>query len=94
MMCHFNDPRRFIISIAITLAMFTSAMADEPVGPKLTPTLRNLLQQEMIALRQASQNILDALIMGVDETIAVQAQTVHDSFIMAVPRQHKLDKMG
>lgn len=78
-----NHLRRLMISLAVALVMASSAHADEPVGPKLPLKLRQLLQQEMIAVRQASQDILDALVMGQDDTVASRAQAIHDSFIMA-----------
>ena len=41
------------------------------------------MQEEMIAVLQASREILDALVMGQDNIVASRAQAIHDSFIMA-----------
>jgi mono/diheme cytochrome c family protein len=75
--------RQLIVGLTAALVIGASAHADEPIGPKLPPKLRQLLQQEMIAVRQASLEILDALVMGQDDTVADRAQAIHDSFIMA-----------
>ncbi len=75
--------RRLVTRLTAALVLAFSAQADESVSPKLTPNLRQLLQQEMIAVRQASQEILDALVMGRDDVVASRAQAIHDSFIMA-----------
>lgn len=76
--------RRIMIGLVAPFVVFIfGAHADGPVGPGLPPKLRQLLQQEMSAIRQASQEILDALVMGQDDTVASRAQAIHDSFIMA-----------
>lgn len=62
-----------MISLAAALLLCAVTHADEPVGPQLPPRLRQLLQQEMIAVRQASQDILDALVMGQDDVVAIRA---------------------
>ena len=72
-----------MIGLAAALLVGAVAHGDEPVGPQLPPRLRQLLQQEMIAVRQASQDILDALVMGQDDIVASRAGSIHDSFIMA-----------
>lgn len=54
----------------------------EPVGPKLPDRVRGLLLQEMNAIQQASEEILDALVRGRDEVVAEKAQAMHDSFIL------------
>lgn len=59
-----------------------AAAETQPVGPKLTPKLQSLLTQEMVAILQASQAILDALVRGDDGRVAEQAQAIHDSFIL------------
>lgn len=81
---------RYALPLGRLLTLFSAALifalgvhADEPVAPKLPPKLRQLLQQEMIAIRQASQDILDALVMGQEDIVAGRAQAIHDSFIMA-----------
>ena len=54
----------------------------EPVGPKLPDRVRGLLLQEMNAIQQASEEILEALVRGRDEVVAEKAQAMHDSFIL------------
>lgn len=56
---------------------------DTAVGSNLPPKLRALLIQEMMALLNASQQVVDALVRGQDEVVARQAQGMHDSFILA-----------
>lgn len=58
------------------------AAAQEPVYPKLTPKLQDLLRREMISLEDASQQILSALVAGDDQRVAALAQQIHDSFIL------------
>ncbi|HEX6142263.1 MAG TPA: hypothetical protein VFZ01_06075, partial [Geminicoccaceae bacterium] len=56
--------------------------AAQPVGPELTPKLRDLLRQEMASVLVASQEILGAVVTGDHATIADRAQQIHDSFIL------------
>jgi len=56
---------------------------DSAVGSSLPPKLRALLIQEMLALSEASKQIVDALVRGQDDVVAENAQGMHDSFIMA-----------
>jgi len=58
------------------------AQVAEPIAPKLTPRLQELLQKEMLSINDASQEILAALVAGDDETVAALAQQIHDSFIL------------
>lgn len=58
------------------------AAAQEPVYPKLTPKLQDLLRREMISVEEASQQILSALVAGDDQRVAELAQQIHDSFIL------------
>ncbi|HEX6141788.1 MAG TPA: cytochrome c [Geminicoccaceae bacterium] len=59
-----------------------SGGAAQPVGPELTPKLRDLLRQEMASVLVASQEILGAVVTGDHATIADRAQRIHDSFIL------------
>jgi len=69
--------------LAVVLGVAAGAVsAAEPVGPRLPEKLRGLLQQEMMAIRDASHEILDALVMGQDGVVAARAQDIHESFIM------------
>lgn len=79
---------RFMVTACLAvLAASTSSAQPEPnteaVGPSLPPTLRALLIEEMLAVLDASGNILDALVRGQDARVAENAQAIHDSFIMA-----------
>ncbi len=75
--------RRSAVVIGIVLFLTAaSGTADEPVGPRLTPDLRDLLRQEMAEVLGASQDILGALVTGDHATVAERAQKIHDSFIL------------
>ena len=60
----------------------TSGAADRTVGAQMSPRLRGMLIQEMMALLDASKQILEALIRGQDDVVARNAQSIHDSFIL------------
>lgn len=67
---------------AATLLIGVTALAQEPVGPKLPGELRALLLREMNAIQNASLEIQGALIRGEDARVAELAQGIHDSFIL------------
>ncbi|MEZ5566487.1 MAG: cytochrome c [Gammaproteobacteria bacterium] len=73
--------RAFLLMAGLLLGAAV-AQSAEPVSPKLTPKLRDLLRQEMVSVNQASQQILAALVTGDDDHVATLAQQIHDSFIM------------
>ncbi len=52
-----------VLAVAASLTMSAAAGADEaePVYPKLTPKLQDLLRREMVSVNEASQQILTAL---------------------------------
>lgn len=56
--------------------------AENAVGSHMPERVRGLLTREMMALQAAMNAILDALIRGNDDVVAVQAQAVQDSFIL------------
>ncbi|MCL4685672.1 cytochrome c [Myxococcota bacterium] len=66
----------------ITIVGAPVAGGEEPLAPKLTPKLQDLLRQEMLSVQQASQDILLALVSGDDARVAERAQKIHDSFIL------------
>lgn len=72
------------LAILVGLAHGLPAAGQEarPVSPDLTPKLRDLLRQEMLAIEQASKDVLSALIAGDDARVAELAQKIHDSFIL------------
>lgn len=76
----------FVFLVGAVLGEFALAQvagpAAEPVSPKLTTRLQELLRQEMLSINKASQEILAALVAGDDEHVATLAQQIHDSFIL------------
>lgn len=52
------------------------------VGPKLTPKLRGLLVEEMKSVKQATGQILDALVVGDHALVADMGNRIHESFIL------------
>ena len=66
----------------MSVAFPAPAQNVEPIGPKLTPKLQDLLQREMISILDASHRILDGLIMGDYAAVAEQARAIERSFIM------------
>lgn len=60
-----------------------AAPQTQPVGPKLTEKLRDMLRREMNAVLSAGLQIQDALVRGEDARVAELAQSIHDSFILA-----------
>src|SRR3954463_15542882 len=76
---------RYVVLAAITAAVLGMAAASpgaEPVGPRLTPKLRDTLRGEMQHVLGASQDILAALVAGDHATVVEQAQNIHGSFIL------------
>lgn len=74
-------------SLAIMLILTGSgrsvlAEAAEPIWPKLTPKLQELLQKEMLSVNEAAQEMLAALVAGDNAQVASLAQQIHDSFIL------------
>lgn len=66
-----------VLSLSVTVS------AREDIGSQLPPDVRVLLIQEMIAVLEATQTIVDAMVRGDDQVVAQQAQHIHDSFILA-----------
>lgn len=73
-----------LFSFVALLMLGSAARSQElqPVGPKLTPKLLDLLRQEMQAVLQASHEIVQAAAFGEHSTVAEKARQVHDSFIL------------
>ncbi|HMM47329.1 MAG TPA: hypothetical protein PKC12_05050 [Thiobacillaceae bacterium] len=71
------------------------AAEPQPIGPKLTPRLKQMLTEEMLSVKQSVKVILDGLIVGDHSIVATQAQQIHDSFILArsLTEQDKKDLM-
>lgn len=85
-------PRRFkvrartganlALAALLLVSGVTSIPAAEPVDPKLTPRLRELLIKEMRFLLDASQDLVTAVVSGHHGEVARLAGTIHDSFIL------------
>lgn len=67
---------------ALAAGSGVAAQQFEPVFPKLTSKLQDLLRREMISIDGASRDILSALVAGRDDQVADLAQQIHDSFIL------------
>lgn len=86
------------VAAAVFLAGITQpavAAEPQPIGPKLTPRLKQMLSEEMLSVKQSAKMILDGLIVGDHSMVATQAQQIHDSFILArsLTEQDKKDLM-
>lgn len=73
---------KFVGALLLGLALSTSSLAAEPVTPKLTDKLSQLLQKEMRAVQGGMTSIHSAIVMGQHESVAENAQQIHDSFIL------------
>jgi hypothetical protein len=71
-----------LIVMLVGILHATDARGAEPVAPKLTPKLQKLFAEEMVAILQASQQIVAALVAGDHALVAKNAQAIHDSFIL------------
>lgn len=88
--------KSIVFGMALLLANLGPVLGAEPVGPKLTPKLRDLLRQEMASVLVATQDIVGALVMGDHATVAERAQQIHDSFILqqSLTEQDRQDLMA
>lgn len=80
--------------VAVGLSLNT--LAADPVTPKLTDRLSQLLQQEMRSIQSAMASIHISMVTGEHERVETKAQQIHDSFIMkqALTEQDKKDLMS
>ena len=77
-------PFRWLAVAAILASpLIGAAQSNEPFTSRLPPEVRALLIQEMQAILQSSQLVLDALVRGEHALNEQQAQLIHDSFILA-----------
>lgn len=65
-----------------TISLANAEENGTRVGSNLPPQIRGLLIREMVAVLDASQKIIDALVRGQDQQVAQYAQAIHDSFIL------------
>ena len=70
------------VVIGSTATWAAESTAVEPVGPRLSPRLRDLLAQEMAAILVASGVIQEALVRGDADSVSAQARNIRDSFIL------------
>lgn len=85
------------VSIALAaIGLSLSTFAADPVTPKLTDKLSQLLKQEMRSVQSAMATIHVSMVTGKHEQVATQAQQIHDSFILkqSLTEQDKKDLMS
>ncbi len=76
-------PTRIVIgAIILSFGALTLALAAEPIGPKLTPRLKELLTSEMKQVSKATANLAIAIASGDHSTVVDLGARVHDSFIL------------
>lgn len=85
-----------VLAACVAFGGYAMAQSTEPVSPKLTHKLRELLRKEMLSISDASQEILAALVAGDDERVEMLAQQIHDSFILrkSMTPEDKADLMA
>jgi hypothetical protein len=61
-----------------------TALAEtvSPVGPKLTPKLKELIQEEMVQMINSADEITTAIVIGDHDTIAEEATKIVNGFIL------------
>lgn len=74
---------RKISMVAIAMVVLAStAWAADPVGPKLTPRLKDLIANEMQQVAQATAELSVAIAAGDHATVKRLGTAVRDSFIL------------
>lgn len=71
-----------VLAVCVAFGGMALAQNADPVSPKLPPKLQDLLRKEMLAINEASQQILAAMVAGENVRVAELAQQIHDSFIL------------
>lgn len=81
-----------LLAASITAA---HAAAPQPIGPKLTQRLHQMLIEEMQNVKQSMRQIMDGLIVGDHSLVMNMAEQIHGSFILArqLTDQDKKDLM-
>lgn len=81
-----------LLAASITAA---HAAAPQPIGPKLTPRLHQMLIEEMQNVKQSMHQIMDGLTVGDHSLVMNMAEQIHGSFILArqLTDQDKKDLM-
>lgn len=77
---------RLMALLAAATPVLLSATAEakdpQPISPKLTPRLHELLTKEMEAIRQAVNEIVDGMISGDNVRVAKNGDAIFDGFIL------------
>ncbi|PHR58957.1 MAG: hypothetical protein COA44_02080 [Arcobacter sp.] len=69
--------------LILSLLLFTKLFADQGTGVEsLSPELRALLSQEMLALEKGMHSIFSDIISGNYEEIVITAEQIQNSFIL------------
>lgn len=87
---------KLLTTVLLGLAVSTGSLAAEPVTPKLTDKLSQLLREEMRSVQAAMTTIHSAMVMGQHDSVAENAQQIHDSFILkqSLTEQDRKDLMS
>lgn len=82
-------------SITAAHAAPQPAAGPQPIGPKLTQRLHQMLIEEMQNVKQSMRQILDGLTVGDHSLVMNMAEQIHGSFILArqLTEQDKKDLM-
>lgn len=88
--------KQSFVVVITTLILFTSTIAADPVGLKLTPRLKDLLADEMQQVAAATSDLALAIAAGDHATVHRLAGAVRDSFILkqSLTEQDKKDLMS
>ena len=80
----------------LVLILSPSAFAEDPVGPKLTPRLKDLIAQEMQQIAEATASLSTAIASGDHHAAMELGVAVRNSFILkqSLTDQDKKDLMG
>ncbi len=85
-----------LFSALVIAGVPAPARADDPVGPKLTPRLKELLTSEMQQVAKATSELALAIANGDHQRVAELGAKIRDSFILkqSLTSQDKKDLMG
>ncbi len=92
--------KKFLITAAVVLGVSfnvtTPTLAGDPVGPKLTDRLKELLATEMAQVGEATSELAHAIATGDHETVKDLGARVRDSFILkqSLTPEDKKDLVG
>lgn len=88
----------FVLGVVMVgfMGLSVTNSVAEPVGPKLTPRLQNLLADEMQQVAQATADLAMAIAAGDHSRVMELGSAVRDSFILkqSLTEQDKKDLMA